>query len=458
MGAQKAVFVWNAATSWLAGTVVAALLGLFAWWQLIPLDVSMIPAAGSTGVDPRHAVTLQTVGLGSRIAQIAVRDSSGRLVAGAEQSAHFRIAPPLAFGTRYTVNVQVVRDWTGQTAGRVLSFETAAMPQLQGTTTRLLGADGSVALQFDRPVGGLQLESDQLDLTVQGEASQRRFRVVAKNYRQGQSYPVQLNWTTSAGIPLPPLTLQLVAPPPLTAKLDAQGLSDVGLALPLLFTFSEPLLDREAASAHIAVQVKDGEAVAGRWQWLGKRRLQFTPRPAWPAASTIAVHIDPAGLVALGGGHLERALDYHFSTGSDRRIVVYLDTQKVEAIEAGEVVRTFSVSTGKAGTPTVSGTYYIYARYPIKTMRSSARPGQPGYYVVENVPYAQYFHEGYAFHGAWWHNAFGTPVSHGCVNMSTRNHNRRWPNAREDAGWLWRWAALGVPVTVYRHTPARAAT
>ncbi|MBC8123851.1 MAG: L,D-transpeptidase, partial [Gemmatimonadaceae bacterium] len=80
-------------------------------------------------------------------------------------------------------------------------------------------------------------------------------------------------------------------------------------------------------------------------------------------------------------------------------------------------------------------------------------PGRPGYYKVENVPYAQFFHGGYAFHGAWWHNSFGRPMSHGCLNLSTRSHNRRWPNAADDAKWLWDWAALGVPVTVYARTP-----
>ena len=130
----------------------------------------------------------------------------------------------------------------------------------------------------------------------------------------------------------------------------------------------------------------------------------------------------------------------------------------MEAVENGEVVRAFRVSTGKPKTPTVTGNFYIYDRYRHKTMRSDAgvHPGQHGYYQVDDVPYTQFFHKDYAFHGAFWHNGFGHTASHGCVNMATKDKNRRWPNAPEDAGWLFRWAGLGVPVTVYGKSPSVA--
>ena len=155
---------------------------------------------------------------------------------------------------------------------------------------------------------------------------------------------------------------------------------------------------------------------------------------------------------------MEKPLTDRFTTGSDRKIFVYLDRQRVEAVENGEVVRAFRVSTGKPKTPTVTGNFYIYDRYRHKTMRSDpgVHPGQHGYYQVDDVPYTQFFHKDYAFHGAFWHNGFGHTASHGCVNMATKDKNRRWPNAPEDAGWLFRWAALGVPVTVYGKSPAVA--
>ena len=40
------------------------------------------------------------------------------------------------------------------------------------------------------------------------------------------------------------------------------------------------------------------------------------------------------------------------------------------------------------------------------------------YYYLPNVPYTQYFYKGYGVHGAYWHNNFGQPMSHGCINMA----------------------------------------
>jgi lipoprotein-anchoring transpeptidase ErfK/SrfK len=53
-----------------------------------------------------------------------------------------------------------------------------------------------------------------------------------------------------------------------------------------------------------------------------------------------------------------------------------------------------------------------------------------GYYQLPGVPWTSYFTEdGQAFHGTYWHQNFGTPMSHGCVNMRT-----------SEALWLFRWA------------------
>jgi lipoprotein-anchoring transpeptidase ErfK/SrfK len=223
--------------------------------------------------------------------------------------------------------------------------------------------------------------------------------------------------------------------------------------LPLQVTFSEPLADRAGAASNLQVRTRDRKAISGKWSWIGPRHLKFTPHPAWPASSTIEVRDEGQNLRSVRGGTLKQALIEQFSTGTDRRLFVYLDSQRVEAVENGKVVRTFKVSTGKGKTPTVTGTFYIYDRYRHKTMRSDVGKGQRGFYEVEDVPYTQFFHKDYAFHGAFWHNNFGHPASHGCVNMATKDKNKRWPNVSEDAGWLYRWGALGLPVTVTHKAP-----
>jgi lipoprotein-anchoring transpeptidase ErfK/SrfK len=59
-------------------------------------------------------------------------------------------------------------------------------------------------------------------------------------------------------------------------------------------------------------------------------------------------------------------------------------------------------------------------------------------YYLEGVPYVMYFYRDYAIHGTYWHNNFGTPMSHGCVNVNT-----------PDAGWLFNWAPVGTVVNVH---------
>lgn len=433
---------------WLLAATVAG-GGVFAYQALVPFSLTVPPLDGKDKLDPRTAISVETMGIGAHLSLVDLRDGAGNLVAQTTDPSQTRFEwkTPLAFGTRYTLKAMAERPWFGQQETRELAFSTVEVPKLEGEPQRSLEADASLTLRFDRPIGEVRASGD-MKLEAQPDPAHQTFRLVASGYEQGRSYPVELNWQTDTGVPLPPLHLEIATAPPLTATVNASGLSNLGLAMPLQVTFSEPLASRDNPGQHIAVHTKDGKDVEGKWQWVNKHRLQFTPRPHWPASSAIEVKVDPAGPRSTQGGFLDKPLAASFTTGPDRRIVVYLDAQKADAIENGQVVRSFHVSTGKAATPTVTGNFHIYARFPTKTMRSRAKPGEKGHYVVEGVPYAQYFYEDYAFHGAWWHNGFGHPASHGCVNMSTKKNNKRWPSANEDAGWLYQWASLGMPVSV----------
>ena len=361
------------------------------------------------------------------------------------------MAGSLDFGATYRVVATVERGLTGQRATYQMAFATVAKPLLDGPTEREIGADGSVLLRFDRPVGEVHAKA-LFPVKLEKDEGGRVVRLEPDGYPQGQSVSLDLEWATTTGVPLPPLKLALKTPPALSAEISPKDSTNLGLAMPIEITFSEPLANREQLNGKFEVRTKDGRPVGGKWLWYGKSKVHFLPKPEWPASTSIEARLNGTGLRSVRGGTLAEPVTVSFSTGSDRRIYVYLDSQRMAAVENGQVVRTFKISSGKAKTPTVAGSFYIYARFPIKTMKSRAKPGQPGHYVVENVPYAQYFHADYAFHGAWWHNGFGRPASHGCVNMSTRSHNKRWPGAPEDAGWLYHWASLGVPVTVLRST------
>jgi lipoprotein-anchoring transpeptidase ErfK/SrfK len=119
------------------------------------------------------------------------------------------------------------------------------------------------------------------------------------------------------------------------------------------------------------------------------------------------------------------------SGNGERWIDVDLTNQRVYAYEGDTVVNSFIVSTGTWLTPTVTGKYSIYVK-----IRSGNMHG-PGYFLPD-VPYIMYFYKGYGLHGTYWHNNFGTPMSHGCVNLRT-----------DEAGWLFNWASVGTVVNVH---------
>ena len=111
-------------------------------------------------------------------------------------------------------------------------------------------------------------------------------------------------------------------------------------------------------------------------------------------------------------------------------IDVNLATQGLVAYEGQRPVYWATVSTGLARTPTVKGRFRIYSKYRSTTM---AGPG----YRYTNVPYVMFFYRGYSIHGCYWHNNFGQPMSHGCVNMRS-----------SDAQWVYNWAPVGTLVVV----------
>lgn len=117
-------------------------------------------------------------------------------------------------------------------------------------------------------------------------------------------------------------------------------------------------------------------------------------------------------------------------TSAGKSILVSVGDQRIYAYENGQLVHSHLVSTGLPGTPTVLGDYTVQRKYE-KTDMSG-----PDYYLPD-VPYTMYFFQGYAIHGTYWHNSFGRPMSHGCVNLPT-----------DEAQWFFNWADMGTPVRV----------
>lgn len=111
---------------------------------------------------------------------------------------------------------------------------------------------------------------------------------------------------------------------------------------------------------------------------------------------------------------------------------VDLSQQRVYVYEGDVLVNKFVVSTGTRYHPTVTGTYKVYVKYRAANMSG------PGYYLPR-VPYVMYFYKDYGIHGTYWHRNFGTPMSHGCINLKT-----------DEAGWLFSRASVGTIINIHR--------
>jgi lipoprotein-anchoring transpeptidase ErfK/SrfK len=126
---------------------------------------------------------------------------------------------------------------------------------------------------------------------------------------------------------------------------------------------------------------------------------------------------------------------------SDKLITVDLGSQTLRAWEGGQIKHETKISSGMKLTPTVRGSFKIRTKVPMQDMRGPSPYKQyypTGKYLVKNVPHVMYFYQAYAIHGAYWHNNFGRPASHGCVNVPLAS-----------AEWLYNWAGVGTRVEVY---------
>ena len=119
-------------------------------------------------------------------------------------------------------------------------------------------------------------------------------------------------------------------------------------------------------------------------------------------------------------------------------IEVSILNQTLVAYEGPTPVYATLVSTGEDGledhetsTATIQGRFLIHTKHVTSSMGSNTAGDV---FDLRDVPYVQYFKNGYALHAAYWHDGFGQPRSHGCINLSPR-----------DARWLFSWSEPRVP-------------
>ncbi|MBK7397719.1 MAG: L,D-transpeptidase [Myxococcales bacterium] len=129
-----------------------------------------------------------------------------------------------------------------------------------------------------------------------------------------------------------------------------------------------------------------------------------------------------------------------FAAKGEKWIDVSIARQSIIAFDGDKPVYVSLVSTGRDGLgdpesshATIRGVYRIHTKHVTATMDSD-EVGEA--FSLRDVPYVMYFETGYALHGAYWHDGFGEPRSHGCINL-----------AEIDAAWFFAWTGPDVPET-----------
>ena len=121
-----------------------------------------------------------------------------------------------------------------------------------------------------------------------------------------------------------------------------------------------------------------------------------------------------------------------FVPQSARYLAISLSTQTLVAYDGPRPIYATLISTGRDGFATPTGIFRIQHKHITTTMDGEA--GTDESYRIEDVPWTMYFSGSVALHAAFWHERFGQPRSHGCVNL-----------APKDAQWLFAWSSPSLP-------------
>lgn len=145
-----------------------------------------------------------------------------------------------------------------------------------------------------------------------------------------------------------------------------------------------------------------------------------------------------ADVVTLFYDDGDHRLKHAVNATSVKSILVDLSDEMLYAYDGDTLFMQEPISAGLELTPTAIGTFTVYKMTPSRYMQGPIEDVSDQYYDLPGVPWNLYFtKDGAVIHGAYWHDHFGEPWSHGCVNLSPDNAKK-----------LYFWADIGTTITV----------
>lgn len=322
----------------------------------------------------------------------------------------------------------------------------------QAADVSISPANGASAVRPDKPVtvststGALENVTvrDEDGAKVSGAYNAEKSKwTSAPELKPGARYTVQASakGTDGKSVTSTSTFRTMAASSTLKASVSPLKGETVGVAMPIQIFWNKTVTDRAAVEKRLSV--KTSVPVEGSWHWLNSKQVNYRPKVYWPAGTKVTVNIATQGVNAGAGvwGAASRTID--FSIG--RSVVTKIDVKKHQMAVAvnGKTVKTIPITAGKDGFTTRSGVKVIMEKYRTKRMDARTvgiQPGDPEYYNIRNVQYAQRVtSSGEFIHGAPWSGGSQgrDNVSHGCIGMSLK-----------DGAWYFAQTLRGDPVVV----------
>ncbi|MCW2793701.1 MAG: ErfK/YbiS/YcfS/YnhG family protein, partial [Nocardioides sp.] len=224
----------------------------------------------------------------------------------------------------------------------------------------------------------------------------------------------------------------------------------VGVGMPVIVTFDVPVTDRASIEKHMSVTASPRQP--GTWHWLSDTEVHWRPKTYWKAGSDVSVDVDINGVPAGAGIYGQESRHVDFEVGDAHVYKVNAQTDQMQVLSNGKLLRTIPITTGKPGFTTRSGTKVIIEKFDSKRMNSETvgiPAGSADAYDIDNVQWAmRVTYSGEFIHAAPWSVAYqgSSNVSHGCTGMST--DNAAWLYAMSRRGDVVEYTGTDRPMTL----------
>ncbi|RJQ43223.1 MAG: L,D-transpeptidase [Gaiellales bacterium] len=430
-----------------------AILGLLVFGAVFPPSVSISPTDGSIDISSDDllkisassyrgeilGVTVRQTTLDPMGASIEERDIEGSLVNGVfiPASGDSLFEPDSLYDVTVEAKLKNL-SLTGiesKTVTETATLRTVITPvPLFTEEAQIVEIGKPIVVEFNTPIEKMSYDIQPAvtsTMTIDEENPSRAV-ISFEGYQQEQQFELTVTSATAKnGAALPqPLTQKIATTTPLKVTfVPGDGESAVSPSEHPSLTFTEAIRNPELAESMLTVE----PATLGTWEWAEADRVEFKPLEPWQQGQQVTIRLKggPDALRGSTGSFLREDVNSTFTVKPSKMIDVNLSTQTVMLYDNDTLVRTMICSSGSQATPSLTGTYSVYAKAEKLDMRGEG-------YFAPDVPWVLMFNGDYTIHGNYWATSFGTPSSHGCVGLPLN-----------EAEYLYNWTPIGTIVSIH---------